>query len=63
MLDLLLPVHATLSPLRRMLMSLSRFAVEYRYPNWRANARQLKAALRHVDLVRAESRELLGLSD
>ena len=56
LLDLLLPHEATLAPLRRILRSLSRFAVEYRYPDVRASTRQMEAALRHVDVVRRDCR-------
>src|SRR5262245_44935438 len=39
LLNLLVPHDATLSPLRRGLKSLIRYAVEYRYPGIRAGAR------------------------
>jgi HEPN domain-containing protein len=58
---LLLPHDATLAPLRRMLQSLSRYAVEYRYPGPRATTRRMTAALRHVERVRGELRGRLGL--
>jgi HEPN domain-containing protein len=58
---LLLPVDATLGPLRRGLKKLSRYAVEYRYPGASANARQVKAALRLALRVREAIRQRLGL--
>src|SRR5689334_22805181 len=47
LLQLLLPHDATLRPLRRALVSLGRFAVDYRYPGANATKRQAQAALRH----------------
>src|SRR5262245_16986340 len=44
---LLVPHDATLVLLRRVLLPLSRLAVEYRYPGRRATTRRMKAALRH----------------
>jgi HEPN domain-containing protein len=61
LLDLLLPHEATLAPLRRILQSLSHYAVEYRYPGPRATTRRMRAALRHVERVRGELRGRLGL--
>ncbi|MCI0640943.1 MAG: HEPN domain-containing protein [Gemmataceae bacterium] len=61
LLDLLLPHDASLAPLRRGLASLSRYAVDYRYPGERATTRHMKAALRHAERVRREIRERLGL--
>jgi hypothetical protein len=61
LLDLLLPQEATLAPLRRILRSLTRYAVEYRYPGVWATTRQMKAALRHTKRVRKEVRTRLGL--
>jgi hypothetical protein len=61
LLNLLLPHDATLAPLRRILQSLSIYAVDYRYPDMRATTRQMKAALRHVERVRGEVRSRLGL--
>lgn len=60
-LELVLPHDATLSPLRRILQSLSQYAVDYRYPDIQANTRQMTAALRHTDRVRGEVRRRLGL--
>src|SRR5437879_4306253 len=39
LLDLLLPHDATLAPLRRALHSLTRYAVDFRYPNYRTTTR------------------------
>jgi hypothetical protein len=61
LLDLLLPHDGTLTPLRRCLLSLSRYAVDYRYPGERATQRQLQAALRHAGRVRREVRVRLAL--
>lgn len=61
LLDLLLPHDATLKPLRRGLGSLTRYAVEYRYPGPRARTRQMQSALRIAGRVRAELRLRLGL--
>jgi HEPN domain-containing protein len=58
---LLLPGDPTLRPLRRGLKSLTRYAVEYRYPGARATARQLEAALRLTQRVRSAIRQRLGV--
>src|SRR5437870_2008455 len=55
-LDLLLPGDATLGRLRRKVGSLTRYAVDYRYPGAMAGKRQMEAALRHVDPIRLECR-------
>jgi HEPN domain-containing protein len=60
-LDLLLPFDSTLAPLRRGLHSLSRYAVEYRYPGPRATTKQMETALRKVERIRSEVRQRLGL--
>jgi HEPN domain-containing protein len=60
-LDLLLPHDPTLAPLRRGLVSLSRYAVDYRYPDQRATQRQMGSALRNAGRVRRELRTRLGL--
>jgi HEPN domain-containing protein len=60
-LDLLLPHDPTLAPLRRALVPLNRYAVEYRYPGQRATRRQMAAALRQAGRVRQEIRTRLGL--
>ena len=61
LLDLLLPHDATLKALRRGLSSVTRYAVEYRYPGLRARTRQMHSALRIAERVRAELRIRLGL--
>ena len=61
LIDLLLPHDATLAPLRRSVTSLTKYAVEYRYPAMRATTRQMKSALRVAERVRTELRARLGL--
>lgn len=61
LLNLLLPHDAALAPLRRVLIALSRYAVEYRYPGVRATTRRMHSALRHADRVRAVLRARLQL--
>ena len=61
LLDLLLPHTATLAPLRRALRSLTRYAVDVRYPDVRATTRHMEAALRQAERVRRELRVRLGL--
>jgi HEPN domain-containing protein len=56
------PHDRTLAPLRRALKSLTRYAVEYRYPGLSATRRKAVAALRHAENVRAAVRARLGLS-
>jgi HEPN domain-containing protein len=53
--------HASLSPLRRGLVFLTRFAVGTRYPGDNATKRQAQAALRWAERVRTVCRALLGL--
>jgi hypothetical protein len=48
-------------PLKRILVALGRYAVEYRYPGQRATTRQMRSALRHAERVRKELRGRLGL--
>ena len=55
------PHDATLRPLRRRLVNLTRFAVEYRYPGFSASTRQAHAAVRAAALIREELRCRLGL--
>jgi hypothetical protein len=62
LLDLLLPHDATLAGLCRGLLSLSRYAVDFRYPGLRATTRRMQAALGHAERVRIELRQRLGLS-
>jgi HEPN domain-containing protein len=61
LLDLLLPHDATLKPLRRSVKSLTKYAVEYRYPGISARTRQMQSVLRIVERVRGEIRARLGL--
>jgi HEPN domain-containing protein len=61
LLDLLLPHDATLVPLRRGVASLTKYAVEYRYPGMRATTRQMQSAVRIAERVRSELRARLGL--
>jgi hypothetical protein len=61
LLDLLLPHDATLAPRRRSVASLTKYAVEYRYPGMRATTRQMQSALRIAERVRSEGRARLGL--
>ena len=60
---LLLPHDAALARLRRGLKTLTRFAVEYRYPGSRAVTRDMHSSLRKMERVRAEMRLKLGLSE
>ncbi len=62
LLDLVLPQAPSLAPLRRRLDALTVYAVEYRYPVIRATRRQMQAALRTMDRVRADVRARLGLA-
>jgi HEPN domain-containing protein len=61
LLTVLLPHDGTLKPLRRILVSLSRFAVDYRYPGQDATTRQARSALRQLDRIRRTIRQRLGL--
>lgn len=61
LLDLLLPHDATLRPLRRGLLFLTQFAVDYRYPGENATKRQAEAAIRWAERIRVELRAQLGL--
>ena len=61
LLDLLLPHDATLAPLRRRAASLTKYAVEYRYPSMRATTRQMQSALTSAERVRREVRARLRL--
>ena len=58
---LLLPHDPTVRPLTRGLRSLTRYAVEYRYPSERATTKQMQSALRTAGRVRKELRVRLGL--
>ena len=62
--DLLLlvaPHDASLAKLRRALVSLTRYAVDYRYPGENATKREATAALRQATKVREQIRLRLGL--
>ena len=58
---LLLPHDASLQKLRRTLVSLTRYAVDYRYPDENATKREAAAALRQARKVREQIRVRLGL--
>src|SRR5262249_33436110 len=58
---LLLPSDAPLRSLRRTLVSLTRYAVDYRYPDECATNRQATAAFRQAAKVREQIRTQLGL--
>ena len=58
---LLLPHDASLQKLRRMLVALSRYAVDYRYPDENATKREAAAALRQAKKVREQIRVRLAL--
>ena len=62
LLNMLLPHDATLKSIRRILRSLTQFAVDYRYPDENATTRQMRSALKHAERVRAEVRTRLGLA-
>lgn len=57
----LLPQHPFLRGLRRGLKTLSRYAVELRYPGKSATKRQAQAALRWAARVRDACRAILGI--
>ena len=57
----LLPHHGSLKGLRRRLIILSRYAVDYRYPGFTTSTREMHAALRHTERVRLKVRAILGL--
>jgi HEPN domain-containing protein len=61
LLHLLLPHDPTLRPLGRGLLSLSRYAVDYRYPGANATKRQMDSALVRMEQVRKRVRRELGL--
>jgi HEPN domain-containing protein len=62
LLSLLVPRDSALHRLRRKVGSLTRYAVDFRYPGERATSRQAQTALRHAEFVRIEIRRRLGLS-
>jgi HEPN domain-containing protein len=55
------PHHPALTPLKRGLEFLTRFAVETRYPGEDATKREADAALRWAERVRTAARTLLGI--
>ena len=57
---LLVPHDASLKKLRRALVTLSRYAVDYRYPDENATKREAVAALRQAMKVREQIRVRLG---
>jgi HEPN domain-containing protein len=61
LLTLLLPHDSSLKKLARGLVSLSRFAVDFRYPGKRATKREMQSTLRWAERVRRELRVRLGL--
>jgi HEPN domain-containing protein len=61
LLNVLRLLHPALTPLRRGLDFLTRFAVETRYPDDNATKREAKAALRWANRVRQTARAILGL--
>ena len=61
LLKLLLPHDATLRTLKRTVVPLTRYAVDYRYPDESATKREATAALRQATKVRDEIRSRLGL--
>jgi HEPN domain-containing protein len=52
---------STVASLRRQVHPLTKYAVEYRYPGFRADRRQSRRALAVAEQVRAEVRRRLGL--
>jgi HEPN domain-containing protein len=61
LLDLLVPHDATLRRLRRGVIFLTQFAVDYRYPGENATKRQADAAIRWTERIRGELRVRLGM--
>ncbi len=61
LLDLLAPHDAALRSLRRGMLFLTQFAVDFRYPSADATKRQTEAALRWAERIRKELRSRLGL--
>jgi hypothetical protein len=56
-----LPHEASLAGLRRNCHSLTPYAVNFRYPGFRATTRRMLAALRQAERVRTRLRTTLGL--
>ena len=57
----ILPFEPSLRPLRRGAVSLTQYAVDYRYPGFSTTIRKMHAALRSAGRVRLEARRILGL--
>jgi HEPN domain-containing protein len=61
LLSLLQPPYPAMRALRRGLIFLTDFAVEYRYPGENASKRQAQAAVRWAERMRSAGRTLLGI--
>jgi HEPN domain-containing protein len=61
LLNLLVPLHPKLRRLRRGSRTLTRYAVDYRYPGLSTTGRQARSAVNRALVFRAEIRKLLGL--
>lgn len=61
LLILLMPHYPSLGRFRRTFVSLSRFAVDYRYPDENATRREAMTALRQAERIRVALRAILGL--
>jgi HEPN domain-containing protein len=59
--DLLIPHDKSLRRLRRGAKTLTRYAVDYRYPGLTTNARQARRALARATVFQDEIRKRLGL--
>jgi HEPN domain-containing protein len=59
--NLIIPFDGTLGSLRRGFRFLTTFAVDYRYPDADATARQAKSSLRWAERIRVELRKRLKL--
>ncbi|MBI3410819.1 MAG: HEPN domain-containing protein [Planctomycetes bacterium] len=59
----LAPLYGTLKALRRGILFLSDFAVDFRYPGNNANKRQAIAAMRWAERLRMQIRSLLGIRE
>src|SRR5262249_15699337 len=59
----LAPHHPGLRSMRRGLLFLTDFAVDFRYPGRNASKRQARAALRWMNRVRTAARALLGIRE
>jgi HEPN domain-containing protein len=61
LLDQLIPGDPSLRSLRRGTKTLTRYAVEYRYPGLKTQGRQVRTAFHKASVFRAEMRKRLGL--